>query len=123
MAKRKPVPKTRNAGTWTEAQYWSAVRSALRKGFRYWKPITQCKMQSRRAYKGPNKRQKWEYQCNHCKKWFMEKDIQIDHIIPVGTLTRSEDLPGFLRRLTVEDGFQTLCKPCHQIKTNEERKK
>jgi hypothetical protein len=33
------------------------------------------------------------------------------------------DLPGFVERMFCEvEGFQLLCKGCHQTKTNEERK-
>ena len=115
------IEKNRNCGTMTESGYWSTVRSALRKGFRFWKPIMKCKMDARRKYVGKNKKQKWEYQCAKCKKWYMNKDIQVDHIIPVGTLRCYEDLPGFVKRLTVEDGFQVLCKDCHNEKSNLER--
>jgi len=114
-------PKPRNGGTWTEAKYWGNVRSHLRRAFRYWKPIMQCKLASRRTNQSSNKRMKWEYQCAHCEGWFKDKDIQIDHVAPVGTLKCEDDLVPFLRRLTVEDGFQVLCKECHQIKTNKER--
>ena len=113
--------KHRNNKQWTEARYWQQVRSSLRKGFQYWLPIKQCKIDSRRKYVGNNKRQKWEYKCNECKQWFMEKHVQVDHIVPVGTLKRPEDIIGFLERLTTETGFQVLCKPCHQIKTNKEK--
>jgi hypothetical protein len=34
------VPRTRNAGRWTEAQFWGALRSGLRRTFRYWRPAT-----------------------------------------------------------------------------------
>jgi len=117
------VEKTRNKGTMSEAAYWGSVRSALRRHFRYWKPATHCKQEAKRPYKGPNKRQKFEYQCNHCEEWFMDKEVQIDHITPVGSLKCGDDLKEFLERLTPEDGFQVLCKPCHQIKTNSERGK
>lgn len=117
------VKKTRNAGTWTEARFWGAVRSALRRGFRYWQPAMNAKLEARRPYKGKNKRQKWEYQCAHCKEWFPDKEIQVDHVIPVGSLKGPEDLIGFLMRLTPEDGFQVLCLDDHQKKTNKERKK
>jgi hypothetical protein len=81
-------------------------------------------MKARRRYEGANKRQRWEYQCNHCKKWFMDKEVQIDHETPVGSLKSGDDLKGFLERLTPEVGFQVLCKDiCHQAKTNEERGK
>ncbi len=117
------VPKTRNNKTLTESAYWSMIRSILRSGTRYWKPITQAKIKARRKYTGPNKRQKWEYKCKKCKKWFMGKETQIDHIIPVGSLKCADDLAGFIERLTPEKGFQLLCRNCHQIKTNKERAK
>ena len=116
------VPKTRNAGTMTESQFWSMIRSALRQKSRWWTPIKNCKNLNRREYKGKNKRQKYEYQCNHCKEWFPEKQISADHIIPCGQLNCAEDLPGFVNRLFVEiSGFQILCDKCHTVKTNLER--
>lgn len=120
--KTSRVPKTRNAGTQTEASFWANIRSALRKLSRYWKPIQKTKMEARREYEGPNKRQKFEYQCNHCKKWFKETDVCVDHIIPAGSLSSSTDLPGFVERLFSEDGYQVLCDPCHNIKTVEDRR-
>lgn len=120
--KNPKVPRTRNNFTLTEAGFWGMIRSCLRNASRWWKPIAQCKLNSRRPYKGINKSQKWEYLCNHCENWFMEKEVQVDHIIDAGTLTRAEDLSGFVERLFCEvDGFQCLCKPCHQIKTNSVR--
>jgi len=119
----KRVSRHRNADTQTEAGYWGSVRSALRRAFRYWKPATQAKMAARRRYEGSNKRQRWEYQCAECEQFYMDKFVQIDHIIPVGSLKSGDDLKGFLERLTPEDGFQVMCKECHQEKTNEERGK
>ena len=110
--KNPKVPRTRNNFTLTESAFWGFIRSTLRNASRWWKPIQQCKLNSRRAYKGTKKLQKWEYRCNHCKEWFMEKEIQIDHKIEAGSLTCGDDLKGFVERLFVEvDGFQTLCKP------------
>ena len=85
------VEKTRNNGTMSESQYWGTVRSALRRQFRYWKPAIQCKIQARRKYKGENRRQKWEVQCKQCHQWFKDKDVQIDHIVPVGSLNLLSD--------------------------------
>jgi 5-methylcytosine-specific restriction endonuclease McrA len=120
--RKSRVPKTRNSGTMTESAFWSFIRSALRNKSRWWKPITECKQKARRPYTGPNKRLKFEYQCNECKGWYPEKQINVDHIIPAGTLTCSADLSGFIERLFCEqENLQVLCEKCHDIKTQNER--
>ena len=122
-ASKKPrVVRTRNAGTMTESAFWSFIRSALRQKSRWWKPITQCKQKARRPYKGPNKRQKFEYQCKYCEQWFPEKRVNVDHITPAGQLRTATDLPGFVERLFCEiDGLQVLCSNCHDEKTKLEK--
>jgi len=120
---RVKAVKVRNAGTMTESAFWSFIRSALRQKSRWWKPITECKMKARRAYKGPSKRQKFEYQCNSCKAWFPEKQINVDHIKPAGSLNCAADLAGFVERLFCEqDNLQVLCESCHNEKTKLEKK-
>ena len=122
VKKTSRVPKTRNAGTMTESAFWSFIRSALRQKSRWWKPITECKMKARRPYKGPNKRQKFEYLCNSCKTWFPDKQINVDHIVGAGSLNCGQDLPGFVDRLFCEqDNLQVLCETCHDAKTKLEK--
>lgn len=119
---KKSTVKPRNAGTMTESAFWGFIRAGLRQKSRWWKPVSLCKQNARRNYKGPNKRQKYEYQCNYCKKWFADKNINVDHITPAGTLTCANDLPGFVERLFCEvDGLQVLCSGCHNIKTQNEK--
>ena len=123
VKKTSRVPKTRNAGTMTESAFWSFIRSALRQKSRWWKPITECKMKARSPYKGPNKRQKFEYLCNSCKRWFPDKQINVDHIVGAGSLNCGQDLPGFVDRLFCEqDNLQVLCTTCHDHKTKLEKK-
>lgn len=63
-------------------------------------------------------RHRWEIQCAHCGEWFPQSHVQVDHIVPCGSLKCAEDLPGFVERLFCEEeGFQALCKPCHNKKT------
>lgn len=76
---------------------------------------------NRREIKGQKRR--YEAKCAACKKWHVQKDIQVDHIVPAGSLKSYDDLPMFVRRLFCEaENLQLMCKPCHQIKTNQERK-
>ena len=116
------TPKTRNAGTMTESAFWGFIRSSLRQKSRWWKPVSQAKEKAKRKYKGPNKRQKWEYQCATCSNWYPNTEINVDHIIPAGTLRSANDLPGFVERLFCEvDNLQVLCSTCHNIKTQKEK--
>lgn len=116
----KKVEKTRNAGTLTESQYFSKIRSGLRKAFMWWKPMQLALDKASRPSQSSNKRVKKEYQCAKCKKWFQRKEVEIDHIIECGSLKSYDDIIPFIQRLTIEDveGFQVLCKPCHRTKTH-----
>lgn len=116
------VPRTRNEGTWTEAAYWGHLRSSLRRTFRFWKPALAALQAARVRHSGP-RGQKWAYLCSDCGKLSPRKDVQVDHIVPVGQLTAYEHVGEFLRRLTPEDpkSFAVRCRVCHQAKTNAER--
>lgn len=122
MAKRGVL--CRNGNTWTESQYFGAIRSALRGKFRWWVPMTKVLNKARRKYVGRNKRIKWEYQCAECKEWNIRDKVHMEHKIPCGSLTSYDDIVPFVQRLTTEneDDFQVLCKVCHQKKSTAERK-
>ncbi len=120
--RKSRTPKTRNSGTFTDAMFWNFIRASLRQRSRWWKPILECRKKSRRPYVGPLKRQKFEVQCNKCKNYFPDKQISVDHVIPLGELRCKEDLPGFVERLFVEvDDLQCLCSTCHLSKTASEK--
>lgn len=115
------VPRTRNAGTMTESMFWTMIRSSLRQTSRWWKPIAAAKQAAKRPYVGPNKLQKFEYQCAKCQRYYKDKEVAVDHIVECGELRSSADLPGFVERLFCEGGFQVLCKSCHDTKSLEYR--
>lgn len=114
--------RTRNGGTMTESAFWIMIRTALRSKSRFWKPVNDCRYKARRPYKGEDKRQKWEYQCNICKGWYKYEQIQVDHIEPCGELRTYDDLPAFVEKLFVEvNGLQCACNNCHSLKTKDEK--
>ena len=118
------VPRTRAGNKWTEARYWAFIRSALRGAWSRYPVKHALKMAQRRSVTG--KKHSFEYQCNMCSAWFMDKEVQVDHIVPAGSLKTYDDLPAFVENLFCElEDLQILCKPCHLIKTgieNEQRK-
>ncbi len=118
VKEKKIVVKPYNSGTMTSSTFFSMIRSSIRRSSRFWKPSLECKLKARRKYVGPNTKQKWEYKCAECSKYFMEKEISVDHIIECGSLNNFEDIPDFCRRLFVEvEGLQVMCDECHNIKT------
>ncbi len=124
--RKAKLPKTRNMNTWSDAEYFSRIRSALRRVFRYYKPMQEAlKLASRPSQDTNNKRLKTEYQCNCCKKWFKRADVEIDHIEELGELRKYEDVVPFIQKLTVEDpsAYQILCKKDHLVKTHAARDK
>lgn len=122
VARKKRVstaPKTRNAGKWSEGEFWQMIRAALRNRTRFWAPKLKALAEARRPSQSSNKRLKWEFQCNRCKKWFPQKNIQVHHTVPAGSLRNGDDLKPFVENLFCEEGFEVVCKPCHK----EEHKK
>lgn len=58
------------------------------------------------------------YQCAVCEAHFKRHQVQLDHIIAVGSI---DDLNGYAERLLCNaEGFQVLCKPCHLSKSLDE---
>jgi 5-methylcytosine-specific restriction endonuclease McrA len=121
----KPYPD------WTTARFFGFIRSGLREKFNRYPPKYESIKQAAitiqdgeyktGAKKGKPKYAK-RYRCASCEQLFMQKDVQVDHIIPAGSLKSFADLPSFVERLFCgPDGLQVMCKPCHKIKTEEEK--
>ena len=107
---------------WSDSRYFSFIRSGLRRMWSRYPIKYKVLEEARRPYTGEDKRTKWEYQCHKCEEWFKTKEITVDHIVPCGSLTSYEDLPKFVSTLfCTKDNLQTLCKACHQEKSNWER--
>ena len=116
--------KVRASNTWTEARYFSFIRSALRQAWTRYPVKHQFLRSKQKPYTGDDKRTKFQYECEECKQIFKGKEVQVDHIKPAGSLKTFADLPSFASNLFCEiDNLQLLCKGCHAVKTKEERKK
>ena len=117
MSKEKP----RNGGLWTEARYEGFITSSLRSASRRWPPkwatLREAFLDIRRNKK--SKRQAKHYLCAICGEAFPSTGVQVDHIVPIG---RNLSWNEFIEALFCEkENLQVLCKPCHKIKTKEER--
>lgn len=124
IGKTDRVPKTRAGGKWSEAAFFSFIRSNLRKMSQRWPPLaSQALLLRRRKSEHPtNKLLKWEYQCAECLVWFPRKEIHLDHIEACGSLRGFADLPGFVQRLLCEvDGIRVSCTTCHKARHDAEK--
>ena len=66
---------------WTESLIISRIRATLRRLSMQMPAAREAKLKARRAYSGPNPRQRFEYKCAHCGDWFPEKGVQVDHTV------------------------------------------
>lgn len=107
---------------WSTAKFFGFLRSSLRSASSKWPPKYEVLLAARRPSQSENKRLKWEFHCNACGSWFPQKEVSVDHIVPVGSLKTWEDISPFCQRLFVgQAGLQVLCTGCHHTKTQEER--
>jgi hypothetical protein len=99
------------------------IRSMLRRAWSKDPKRLQCLKDKRRKYVGPNKRQRYEHQCNICKKWWKQDEVQIDHVVPAGSFLEltPECLGNWAFRL-FEGQLQKVCVDCHNKKSAEERR-
>jgi len=116
--------KTRNTGAWTEARFRSFVVSQLRRA--RWGPKY---LTIKNAYIkdgiNPKTGRKCKFHlCSSCGGEFLAKEMRADHIMPVvDPAVGFTDWNEYIERMFPEvEGFQAICKGCHDLKTKEERR-
>ena len=127
----RKTPPFPNYPNWTTARFFGFIRSGIREKFNRYPPkyealkAAQVTVRDGNYKSGPKKgRPKYvkRYRCAACDNLFMQKDVQVDHIVPAGRLASFDDLPAFCERMFCSvDGLQVMCKECHKIKTNKEK--
>lgn len=108
---------------------YAHIKERLRDRFYKWPPyrktLDDARMESAKYKKDGTlaKRPIVRYKCAKCGEGFARTGVHVDHIDPVIDPEKGrEDIPTLIRRQFTTD-LQVLCKPCHQKKTNEERKR
>ena len=117
--------KKRNGGEWTDARFRSFVTSALRAASRRWPPKFKALKEAFVGRKTNKKTGKlaMHYKCAKCKEHFVATDVQVDHVLPVvDPKVGFIGWDSFIDRIFCEiENLQVLCKPCHKVKTEEEK--
>lgn len=107
---------------WSDARFWGFVRSGLRRLWTKYPNKYKALNAAKRRKEGVRGKQKYEYKCACCSRFFAGKNVSVDHIVPAGTLSCFDDLVPFCTKLFCElEGLQVLCYVCHKAKTNAER--
>ena len=114
MARPKLPPEEK-----AEKDRCNKVRDMMRRAWSRDPERFEVLRKSRRPYKGENARQRFEHQCNICKKWFKQSDVQVDHVVPTGQFLSRDQIGEFAYRLFFGE-LQVLCSTCHKIKTKED---
>lgn len=92
------------------------VLAALRRASYRWPPRTEALKAAKVAY--------GRYKCAACSQVYRRKEIQLDHLLPIISLTGFESWDILIKRLFCDkDGWQVLCAECHKKKTNDENKR
>lgn len=109
------------AGTpWkTRSEFYVWLRGLLRRGWSK-HPLKVNKMRDARfkvdkVFKNGKIAKVWHCKCELCSKTGPQKEFEVDHIVPAGSLRCFQDIEGFIKRLLFvkEDDLRILCKECN----------
>lgn len=111
---------------WTEARHKAFIISGLRAASRRYPPKFETLNEAKTTKKINAKtgRLAQHYECKACNEEFPAKDVQVDHKKPVvDPKVGFVDWDTYIARMFCEKkNFQVLCKACHKLKTDKEKK-
>ena len=118
---------TKKTKAWTDARHKAFIVSVLRSGTRRFPPKYQTLNEAKTEKKINKKsgRLAQHFLCNQCKEDYPQKDVEVDHIIPiVSPATGFTTWDDFIKGLFCDaSNLQVLCKTCHLTKSKKEREK
>lgn len=115
----------------TEAMYLSWIRGGIRRYLWSKNPVKlEFVKEARIMIQNPNVKLRkgrpkvWGGVCEICKKEHILKNMEVDHKTGEHSLKKVEDIQKFVEGIVFvrKEDLAFLCKPCHKIKTNAERK-
>ena len=116
----KKTPPFINCPDMTTAKFWGYLSSDFRKRWMMF-PERKKALINARVGKLRNKKTghlAFHLECAECKGLFVEKEVDVDHIIDAGSLKCFDDLPVLVERLFCKaEDLKILCKSCHKKKT------
>ena len=112
---------------WTEGRLQGFIIGVLRAGHKRWPFKYEVKNEAKTEKKvNPDSgRLAQFYLCSLCSQEFTNKEVEVDHIIPVIDQTVGfVDWDTYIQRLfSPKENYQLVCKSCHLAKSNLEKKK
>jgi hypothetical protein len=114
----------------TESSFWVWVRGILRKGWsRHPVKIEYIRLNRKRIVNPKETSRKnhptvWGMTCEICQKDHAQGDIEIDHIGDSASFTGLHDAESYVKHLYLVDfdSLRSLCKICHKIVNQSQRK-
>ena len=115
--------KKYNNKQWTQARFNSFVKGALRAASQRWPPkysVLSKAFTTRKENKATGRLAK-HFRCSKCKEEFPQKEVEVNHIVPVVPLSGFDSWDKVIERLFCEeDGLEVVCRVCHKEITKEE---
>lgn len=111
----------------TKSSFMSYIRSCLRKAWNRHPAKLMAIRRDRKRIPNPNPKGKvkdvWGFDCPICGGTFVQKEGQVDHINPAGSLRDKKDIQSFTERLVwiTPDDLRTICKTCNSTFSLAER--
>lgn len=113
------------SSNWSDARIHAFIVSVLRAGSRRWphKYETLAEAKTTKKINPKTGRVAQHYACAVCKEDFPQKEMDVDHILPVVDPKKGfKNWDTYIERLFCKkENLQAICRPCHKIKTAKEK--